>query len=56
LLGGKWIIDELGPKVGQSINLRNWGNETMDKYKEDKIWLNSPMKLDIGKLGEWDNR
>jgi hypothetical protein len=28
----------------------------MDKYKEDKIWLNSPMKLDIDKLGEWDNR
>jgi hypothetical protein len=23
----------------------------MDKYKEDKIWLNSPVKLDIGKLG-----
>jgi hypothetical protein len=25
LLGGKWIIDELGPKVGQPINLRNLG-------------------------------
>jgi hypothetical protein len=38
LLGGKWIIDELGPKVGQSIKprelgeMRQWTNTRKTKF------------------------